>query len=261
MEYGKFVNTLIDAAQSAGDVIMKYYGGKINIKMKQDNSPVTRADIAANDIIVEMLGKISPDIPIVSEENETNIKANDTDMFWIVDPLDGTKSYINKTDQFTVNIALVENGLPVLGIVYVPVTGEMFYTGADGHAYKKQGRDELPEIISVRKPAGEGMVVVTSKSHRSVEEEIYIKDLPEITGLNVARLIEASSSLKFCLLAEGAADVYPRFGPTKEWDTAAGHAVLIAAGGLVENAAGGTLTYGKEKFKNPHFVAWGQKPR
>jgi len=259
MKYSKFVTPIIEIAMEAGRIIMEYYGKDSGVTIKSDKSPVTKADVAANEHIVKKLKSLAQEIPVIAEESVNKSSAETGNVFWLVDPLDGTKSFIKGTGEFTVNIALVDNGVPVLGVVFVPVTDEIFYTGQDGHAYSRQG-SEPAEIISVRKTPKSGLVVVASGAHRTKETDDYISHLPDITGFSVASIVPASSSLKFCLLAGGEADVYPRFGPTMEWDTAAGNAVLLAAGGRVENIDGSIFTYGKHAFKNGNFIAWGTRP-
>lgn len=234
---------------------MGYYTGKIEVQHKEDKSPVTVADFAANEFIKKQLQALAPNIPVVSEENseEENIAASKGDMFWMVDPLDGTKSYIKQTGEFTVNIALIENCMPQGGVVYIPTKETGYFTAEDGKAYKQVG-NKLPEEIRVRNKPKDKIVVVASKSHMTPQTEEYIAAL----GKNVS-LVSASSSLKFCMIAEGGADIYPRFGNTMEWDTAAGHAVLIAAGGHVGYPDGLPLVYKKPGFLNPFFIAKSSK--
>ena len=244
-------------AQQAGARIMQHYEAGVEVSRKADDSPVTQADIEANRIIVEALEKLEPGFPIVSEEAATIGNVADANYFWLVDPLDGTKSFIRREGQFTVNIALVaRGGLPVLGVVYVPANGKC-YAGADGLGATLQERDGASKPITVRPIPAEGLHVVASKSHLTPETEAFLRTIP------VAERVSASSSVKFCLLAEGIADCYPRFGRTMEWDTAAGQAVLQAAGGRVETPDGHPFTYGKtytngeEDFANGFFIAYG----
>lgn len=253
MPFTPYVKDVCNIARQAGDIILGHYNGKIEVEEKSDHTPVTIADKEANDFIVRELIRIAPDIPVVAEENseEDNKKAFDKALFWLVDPLDGTKSFIKKTGQFTVNIALIEGHKPVGGAVYVPANDVMYFTGEDGAAYR-QIAGRVPENIAVRSAPASGLVVVASKSHRTKETDRYIEQLD-----NVSEFVSAASSLKFCLVAEGKADVYPRFGPTCEWDTAAGHAVLLAAGGSMEQVDGSEFRYGKGDLLNPFFVAKG----
>lgn len=257
MQYAPFVKPLLDVAVHAGERILDFYDDEIDVTFKEDDSPLTKADIAANDIIVAALKELRPAFPIISEEGHQDGQ-HPGEIFWLVDPLDGTKSFINKTGEFTVNIGLIENGKPVLGIIYVPVSKTLYYTGEDGHAYKRV--DGVDELISVRKKPEAGLTVVASKSHRNAQTDEYIQTL------DVNDFKPSSSSLKFCLLAEGSADIYPRFGPTMEWDTAAAHAILLAAGGYMEQPGGAPFAYGKTQSNDPslekdylntYFIAWG----
>ncbi|PIR37105.1 MAG: 3'(2'),5'-bisphosphate nucleotidase [Alphaproteobacteria bacterium CG11_big_fil_rev_8_21_14_0_20_39_49] len=251
MTYEKYASEVYYITKKAGNIIMDYYNGKIEVLLKKDESPVTAADIAANKYILQELATLAPDIPIVSEENteEENKNAAKGGLFWLVDPLDGTKSYIKKTGEFTVNIALIKGDKPEGGAIFVPAKKTGYFTAEDGNAYKQE-QDGLPTQIRVRPLPEDGVVVVASKSHRTPETDEYIEKLPK-----VKEIVSASSSVKLCLIAEGTADVYPRFGRTMEWDIAAGHAVLNAAGGKVLNTDGSEFIYAKEDFANPFFVA------
>lgn len=253
MSYSNYASEVLYVAKEAAKLIMGYYAQSIEVQHKEDKSPVTEADIAANEFIKQRLSKISPELPVVSEENseEDNLNAASGDIFWMVDPLDGTKSYIKQTGEFTVNIALIKNCRPHGGVVYIPAKDVGYFTAEDGNAYKQIGNN-LPEEIKVRPKPDNKIVVVASKSHMNLPTEEYIASL----GKNIT-LISASSSLKFCMIAEGLADIYPRFGNTMEWDTAAGHAVLLAAGGHVECPDGSPLLYRKNGFLNPFFIARG----
>lgn len=251
------LETVCDIACRAGERIMHYYTDDIAVERKGDDSPVTQADIEANRLILEALAGLRPRFPIVSEEAATIGDVESARYFWLVDPLDGTKSFIRREGQFTVNIALVEQGgLPVLGAVYVPATGAL-YAGAEGLGATLREGGAGPRAIRVRPSPPEGLHVVASKSHLTPETEAFLRTIP------VAERVSASSSVKFCLLAEGKADCYPRFGRTMEWDTAAGQAVLQAAGGRVETPDGHPFTYGKtytdgeEDFANGFFIAYG----
>lgn len=245
---------LRDAALAAGVEIMKVYEGEIDVAHKDDASPQTLADLRAEAVILKHLDNAFPDIPVVAEES---VAAGRTPRdigtrFFLVDPLDGTKEFVNRNGEFTVNIALVEDGRPVAGVVYAPALHRLF-AGAEGvGATVIDGIGEtMPpaEPIHVRpRPAG-GLTVVASRSHHSPELDAYLEDI------TVESLKPAGSSLKFCVVAAGEADLYPRLGPTMEWDTAAGHAVLAAAGGRVVCLDGQPLTYGKPDFRNPFFIA------
>lgn len=252
MPHSSLMEQVLDIARSAGHDIMRYYAGKASVSFKEDSSPVTEADIAAHHIIVDGLRLLDPSIAIVSEEanEEDNVTAAQQSRFWLIDPLDGTKSFIKKTDEFTVNIALIEAGKPIAGVVYVPAQDVMYYT-LNGKEAFKQVRGVEPVRIVARQAPEDGVVVVASKSHRTPETDAFI------ATLKVASILSASSSVKLCLVAEGEADVYPRFGRTMEWDIAAGHAVLEASGGAVRTEDGQPLLYGKRGLDNPYFIASG----
>lgn len=240
-------------AHEAGQVILRFYNDGIDVATKLDGSPVTKADQAAEAVILPALHHLTPSIPIVSEEAAAAGHRPDISggRFWLVDPLDGTKEFISRNGEFTVNIALVVNGAPVLGVVYAPATGDLYAGCGVGTAvHWAEGRHDTP--IHVRPRPADGLTVVGSRSHGSGEPfESFIAQYP------VKERLTCGSSLKFCALASGKADLYPRFGPTSEWDTAAGHAVLAAAGGRVEQPDGSPLVYGKADILNPHFVAYG----
>ena len=235
-----------EIARAAGAEILAIRESGAAVREKADCSPVTDADEAANALIVARLGDLTPDIPIIAEES---VAAGDIPAigprFWLVDPLDGTREFIADRDEFTVNIALIEDGRPTLGVVGVPARGELYGGAMDLGAWSENGP------IAARPVPDKDPLAVASRSHGSDETEAWL-DKHGIT-----RTIRAGSSVKFCRLAEGAADLYPRFGRTMEWDTAAGHAVLAAAGGSVRNLDGADLSYGKPGFENPHFIARG----
>ena len=239
----------------AGHAIMEVYNrDDLGVREKADTSPVTEADEAADALISAGLRAEFPDIPLVTEE-QASTHDLDVTTFLIVDPLDGTKEFIKRRGDFTVNIALVEEGVPTLGVVYAPAKSRMFLTNADGGASEESGDFDPDTVgslkpIEVATPDPQALRVVASKSHRDQATDDYINQY------NVADLVSAGSSLKFCLVAVGEADFYPRLGPTMEWDTAAGHAVLSAAGGVVlDKATQEVLNYGKPSFRNPFFLA------
>lgn len=240
----------------AGAKIMEIYADDdFDVKTKSDQSPVTAADEAADAIISAGLRAAFPDVMLVTEEQaDTHNSKGDT--FLIVDPLDGTKEFINRRGDFTVNIALVEQGIPTRGVVYAPAKGRMFYTDAIGRAVEETGDFALDAAgetvpISVSKPDNSALMVVASKSHRDQATDDYINKY------GVKDMTSAGSSLKFCLVATGEADLYPRLGRTMEWDTAAGDAVLRGAGGSVVRFDDHTpLQYGKEAYANPFFIAF-----
>ncbi|MFM2279826.1 MAG: 3(2),5-bisphosphate nucleotidase CysQ [Pseudomonadota bacterium] len=251
-------------ALDAGKAILDVYHGTTEVSVKADSSPVTQADEKAEEIILAGLAKAYPHIPVVAEESVAAGRIPDVSegRFFLVDPLDGTKEFINKRDDFTVNIALIEKGVPVAGIVYAPAKG-VAYTGQAGKAEKLTiGADFAithREPIACRAPSGE-LTAVASRSHNSPETEAFLSEK------GITSIKSVGSSLKFCLVAEGAADVYPRFGRTMEWDTAAGDAVLRAAGGITVDLDGNPFRYGKVKqasdsdFANGHFIAWNRLP-
>ena len=251
------VDPLRDLARRAGRAIMAHYRKGVEVRTKLDNSPVTVADEAAEEIILRGLKALTPHIPVVSEEAASggDIPTIEGTRFWLVDPLDGTREFISHNGEFTVNIALIENGAPVLGVVHVPAhaatyTGVLAEAGPGQATLAEDGGRPYP--ITARKAATDGLVVAISRSHLNTATTDYL------ASLKVASCRKAGSSLKFCLLAAAQADLYPRFGPTMEWDTAAGHAVLRAAGGSVRTEDGIDLRYGKPGFRNPNFIARGQ---
>ncbi len=249
----RLLHEIISIALAAGDIIMDIYGGPVEVKTKDDSSPVTLADEAAEKHILAALKALTPNIPVVAEESVAAGAIPDISdgHFWLVDPLDGTKEFIGRNGEFTVNIALIMNGVSVLGVVHAPAKDRTFYGAKDEGAFCFE--DGEAHAIAARPAPADGVVVVTSRSHGAGEElDAFLSDL------KIASTSHAGSSLKFCLVAAGEADVYPRFGRTMEWDTAAGQAVLMAAGGRVEEAATGEpLLYGKEGLENPHFIAYG----
>lgn len=255
MDYEQLVTVMRRLSIEAGDKIMEIYGANdFEVKTKSDESPVTIADEAADKIISDGLRAAFPDVMLVTEEQSATHSASG-DTFLIVDPLDGTKEFINRRGDFTVNIALVEGGVPTRGVVYAPARSRMFFTLADGSAVEETGdfpKDSMGPVqpISVSTPDNAALMVVASKSHRDQATDDYI------AKYNVRDMKSAGSSLKFCLIATGEADLYPRVGRTMEWDTAAGHAVLTGAGGEVVRFDDLTpLTYGKADFANPFFIA------
>ena len=240
-------------AYRAGEVVMEVYATDFDVRGKSDASPVTLADERAEAIILDALRKLDPQTPVIAEEAVAAGRIPEVgDRFWLVDPLDGTKEFISRNGEFTVNIALVQGGVPVLGVVFAPALGRMFAGAAgDGASLEDaQGR----RAIRCRSVPAEGLTVVASRSHGDAAALDAF-----LGGRKVAALRNAGSSLKLCLVAAGEADLYPRLGRTMEWDIAAGHAVLAAAGGRVTDLSGAPLRYGKPGFDNPHFVAMGRE--
>lgn len=242
-------------ALQAGHAILEVYGREtFTVQTKGDESPLTEADLAADRIILPALRALTPDIPVVSEETVTEEHRTALpERFWLVDPLDGTKEFLKRNGEFTVNIALIEHGRPTLGVVSAPALGLLWYAAGPGTARaEREGGPARP--IMIRKRPAEGLTVMASRSHADTDKlNTFLNGL----HLPVHELRIAGSSLKFGLIAEGEADFYPRLGPTSEWDTAAGHAVLIAAGGRVTTLDGDDLRYGKPGLRNPPFVAHG----
>lgn len=256
MDFDKLTETMRRLSLEAGDIIMEIYNSDdFEVKSKSDDSPVTAADEAADAHIAAGLRAAFPDVALVTEEqaDSHSVTAN---TFLIVDPLDGTKEFIHRRGDFTVNIAYVEEGAPRRGVVYAPAKGRLFYTNAAGVSVEEVGDLDKDTIgtsipISVSKPDNRGLMVVASKSHRDQATDDYINKY------SVNDMKSAGSSLKFCLIATGEADLYPRVGRTMEWDTAAGHAVLTGAGGhVVRFDDHMPLAYGKEDFANPFFIAY-----
>lgn len=242
----------VELVERAGAAILEIRARGFDVIRKSDASPVTEADHAAEAIILAGLRAAAPDIQVVAEEETAaGHIATVSEQFWLVDPLDGTREFTAGRDEFTVNIALVRDGRPVLGVVGVPVTGEIFL-GIVGRGAAKRDRTGRQPIFA-RKPPPEGLTVLASRSHAN---EAGLAEF--LRGRTVAKIANYGSSLKFCRMAEGLADLYPRQGRTMEWDTAAAQAVLEAAGGAVLTMAGTPLRYGKPGWENPHFYATGQ---
>ncbi|WP_138466232.1 3'(2'),5'-bisphosphate nucleotidase CysQ [Poseidonocella sp. HB161398] len=255
MDYEKLEEVMRRLALEAGDIIMGVYGeDDFAVESKDDESPVTKADKAADEHISAGLRAAFPDVLLVTEEQAAT-HSESSENFLIVDPLDGTKEFIKRRGDFTVNIAYVEAGVPVRGVVYAPAKERLFYTKADGQSVEETGGslenkgETVPMAVSA--PDAAALRVVASKSHRDQATDDYIGKYA------VADMKSAGSSLKFCLVATGEADIYPRLGRTMEWDTAAGHAVLTGAGGKVVRFDDHTpLSYGKDDYANPFFIAY-----
>jgi 3'(2'), 5'-bisphosphate nucleotidase len=256
---------LIPVAQRAGAAIMDIYSSDPNVRYKADKSPVTDADHAAEDIILDSLSRLAPEIPAVAEESLAAGRIPDVeDAFFLVDPIDGTKEFLKKNGEFTVNIALVAGGRPVFGLVYAPDKADCYVTLGPDRAARLQLRpDKNPpprqtydfEILTGEPPVERPFTAIVSRSHLTPETEAFLQRLQDPPRLRVG------SSIKFAMIASGLADVYPRIAPTSEWDTAAGQALLDAAGGCVLASDGGPFSYGKKdrRFLNPPFIAWRRK--
>jgi len=244
---------VIALARDAAAAILDIYDSPFAVEHKDDNSPLTAADLAAHRCIVEGLAQLTPDIPVLSEESAHEVPTDlrrSWNRLWIVDPLDGTREFVKRNGEFTVNIALVEDGVAVFGVVQAPVTGVLWHGGASLGAFRCEGADEQP--LHVRTPATAPLSVAASRSHRDARTEAFLARMGDI------ELVGLGSSLKFCRVAEGALDVYPRFGPTSEWDTAAAQCVLEGAGGAVLDPRGRPFRYNqRDTVLNGDFVAIG----
>lgn len=245
------LHAVVDIVRQAGRVVMEVYAQTFDVRRKGDASPVTEADERAEALIVPALRALAPRVPVVAEEAASRGEADAAGRsFWLVDPLDGTREFVSRNGEFTVNVAWVQDGAPRLGVVLAPAQGRLWAGVVGQGAWVEDG--EGRRAIAVRRPPAEGLTVVASRSHG---DEAALSRF--LQGRPVARVVQAGSSLKLCLVAEGQADLYPRQGRTMEWDIAAGQAVLEAAGGQVLTLEGTPLRYGKPGFENPHFVARG----
>jgi 3'(2'), 5'-bisphosphate nucleotidase len=254
IDYPGLLDDLSVAAREAGAAILEIVRRGFEIESKHDSSPVTEADRAAELIILAALARAAPGVPVIAEEEVSagRIPAHD-DTYFLVDPLDGTKEFIRGGDDYTVNIGLIERGVPRLGVVFAPASGRLHCGCVGDGAWIDDGTGRVP--IRTR-PRGEEITAVASKSHLNQATMDYLE-----AAVGTCGYISIGSSLKFCIVAEGKADIYPRAAPTSEWDTAAGHAILLAAGGLVDGPDGEALGYGKRAFLNRAFVATsGWKP-
>lgn len=253
-DYGRLIDELAVAAREAGDAILEVVRRGFEVESKQDTSPVTEADRAAELVILAALARAAPGVPVIAEEEVAagRIPAHD-DTYFLVDPLDGTKEFVRGGDDYTVNIGLIERGVPKLGVVFAPATRRLHGGCVGEGAWLDEGQGRT--AIRVRE-RGEAVTAVASKSHLNQATIDYLE-----AAVGKCGYVSVGSSLKFCIVAEGRADIYPRAAPTSEWDTAAGHAVLLAAGGLVDGPDGKSLGYGKRAFLNRAFVATsGWKP-
>ncbi len=248
-------DALLDVALEAGEAIMDVYKRDFTVTAKADDSPLTEADLAAHRIIGARLAAIAPHIPVLSEESDQKEHAQRRRWreMWLVDPLDGTKEFVNRNGEFTVNIALVRAGQPLLGVVHAPALGRTYAGVKNEGAWSRM--DDRWQAITARRYTGGRAFVVASRSHRGAAVDEFLARLQAKEG--PAELVSSGSSLKLCLVADGTADVYPRLGPTSEWDTGAGHAVVEAAGGTVRDLHMKPLQYNKENILNPWFIAAG----
>lgn len=266
IDFPSLAERLLPAVLAAGTVQMRLYEGGCAVESKADSSPVTEADRESEAVLLEGLWKAARGVPVIAEESMalgTAPAAGTT--FFLVDPLDGTREFVSRRNEFTINIGLVVAARPVFGLIYAPVLGELYVTLGEGravsahipvHAAAPRLADMALHTLATRAPDERALTVLESHSHRTPETERFL------AGYDLAEVKRAGSSLKFCRIASGAADFYARLGPTKEWDTAAGQAILEAAGGQVTTLDGAPLTYGhaERAYLNPHFVAWARAP-
>jgi len=248
---------VVELTRVAGDRILEIYNSDFEVEAKADNSPLTAADMASHHAIVAGLEKLTPAIPVLSEESASLSFAERSgwQIYWLVDPLDGTREFVKRNGEFTVNIALIERGVPVIGVVHVPVSG-VTYSACKGLGAFKQEPGSEPRTITVRKLTDDPVMVVGSRSHRGDSLNRFLEKLGEHD------MVGMGSSLKLCLVAEGAADIYPRLGPTSEWDTAAAQCVVEQAGGVVTDTDMQPLRYNtKDSLLNPYFLVFGDASR
>ena len=248
-----FIDPVVTLAEAAGRAILEVYASEFEVQNKDDESPLTKADLASNRRIIAGLSSLTPDIPVISEESGLPDfeQRSRWPRYWLIDPLDGTKEFVNRNGEFTVNIALIDQHKPVLGVVHVPVQNKT-YIGCEGYGAERRSGDGERQSIRVSPTSAQPVRVVGSRSHRGPSLDAYLENLGNCD------MIPMGSSLKFCVVAEGGADIYPRLGPTSEWDTAAAQAVVEQAGGSVVTLDGKPLKYNtKEDILNPHFFVIG----
>jgi 3'(2'), 5'-bisphosphate nucleotidase len=248
-----FIDPVVSLAVDAGRRILEVYATDFDVQSKDDASPLTQADLAAHHCIIAGLQQLTPDIPIISEESDLPdyVQRRQWNQYWLIDPLDGTREFVNRNGEFTVNVALIENQKCVLGVVHVPVQSKT-YIGCEGYGAELRDGDKPAEFIRVTTKSTSPLRVVGSRSHRGASLDAYLDRLGE------HNMIGMGSSLKFCVIAEGGADLYPRLGPTSEWDTAAAQAVVEQAGGSVITLDGKPMKYNaKSDILNPHFLVFG----
>ena len=253
MNYAELIDPIVALAREAGDEILEVYATDFDVQSKDDESPLTQADLASHRCIAAGLEVQTPELPVISEESGLAgfEERSSWPCYWLIDPLDGTKEFVNRNGEFTVNIALIEDGKPVFGVVHVPVQSKT-YVGCKGHGAEIRVGDQAAEKIHVARDSAKPVRVVGSRSHRGASLDAFIDNLGDCD------LVPMGSSLKFCVVAEGGADVYPRLGPTSEWDTAAAQAVVEQAAGSVVTLDGKPMMYNqKEAMLNPHFMVIG----
>ncbi len=251
LELENIAASLCTLAQKASDLVLEIYNGiNFETSLKADNSPLTLADKVADETICSGLKNDFPHIEIVSEERvENHLTDHSTGEFFLIDPIDGTREFVNRNGDFTLNIALIRDAQPVLGVIFIPVTQTAYFGSTEFGCYRRI-KNSAPQKIQIR-PPHTPPVALASRSHLTDQTRLFLN----ARGIETYK--RAGSSLKFCLLAAGEADIYPRFGPTMEWDTAAGDAILRAAGGKIVDTDGQPLRYGKSGFRNPNFIALG----
>jgi 3'(2'), 5'-bisphosphate nucleotidase len=246
---------LLELAEAAGDAIMEVYrNADLDTEYKEDDSPLTKADLRSQEIIASSLREATPSLPLLAEESEETPyeERKDWDRFWMVDPLDGTKEFLKQNGEFTVNIAVIEEGSPILGVVHAPAMGVSWWAVEGEGAYKRtESGEDVP--LEVEDPEEGPLTVVVSRSHINDETQAYADRLAERSGREID-LMPVGSALKLCMVAEGEAHVYPRLAPTMEWDIGAAHCVVEEAGGFVQTVEGEPLRYNKPELLNPHFV-------
>lgn len=244
------IQDIIETAKKAGEEILRYYSEEIRVFEKEDESPLTKADLAAHHVILDALEKIDPGTPVISEESgvPSYEERKSWNRFWIVDPLDGTKEFIKKNDEFTVNIALIEDGEPVLGVLYIPAKKQLFYAQKGKGSFRINSDGNPEQFFSFPADKSTPLKVAASRSHQSQS----LKDDLKQQGIEIEELIPAGSSLKFCLVAQGIADIYPRMGPTMEWDVAAGDCIYRNSAKKGQNDS--PLRYNKPDLKNGGFI-------
>lgn len=253
IDLSKLIEPILDATEIAGETILSYFGQKelLNVSLKEDSTLITQADLASHDIIIKEIQQITPDIPIISEEDEVPEydQRKDWPYCWIVDPLDGTRGFVDNSEEFSINIALVEKDKAIFGIIYAPIS-KMFYYAYSGSGAYKYVKNHKPQQLHTKPINWSNLKVLVGQYYRS-------KRMAAIEALVKIQIIRLNSALKFGAVADAIGDIYPRYGPTCEWDTAAGQCILEEAGGIVVDLNGQTLTYNKASMSNPAFLATG----
>ena len=252
-----YTDAATSIARDAGIRILEIYDRGFDVHTKGDGSPVTTADHRSHELIVEKLKALTPDVPVLSEESSSEVveQRHEWSCYWLIDPLDGTKEFISRHGEFTVNISLIHDNRPVIGVVYTPVQKLLHWAWLGGSAFRQQGDDQA-QTIEVKEYRNGAPLVVASRSHGRGNLEIFLESVEQSYG--AYELTSMGSALKICIVAEGKADVYPRLGPTSEWDTAAAHCVLVVAGGKITDCSGKPLLYNKDSLLNPWFIAYGR---